>query len=147
MILVLVKLMSEPDVPTVRPVTISVPPDAVRMRAAAAVPVASALVSDFGKPENVKTPPEVVPAVEFNEIVAKIEAIPVVPISSTPVDPIAVTTASNRAFFTAGVYVTAIFVSPLKGSVRRLDGKFLIIVLLRRYFTIAAFPVLFTRIV
>lgn len=108
----LVKLMSEPEVPTVRPVTTSVPPVAVLILASAAVPVLSALVSDFGKPEKVSTPPDVVPAVEFSEIVAKIDAMLVVPISNTPVEPIAVTTASSRAFFTAVVYVTAIFVSP-----------------------------------
>lgn len=101
--LVLVRLISEPEVPTVNPVTISVPPDDVRILAAAAVPVASALVSDFGNPENVSTPPDVVPAVEFKAIVARMVPIAEVPISNTPVAPIAVTTASNLAFFTAVV--------------------------------------------
>jgi hypothetical protein len=101
--LVLVKLMSDPEVPTVNPVTMSVPPEVVLIRAAAAVPELSALVSDFGKLENVKTPPDVVPAVESKAIVAKIDAILVVPISRTPVAPIAVTTASKREFFTASV--------------------------------------------
>lgn len=102
-ILVLVKLISDPDVPTVSPVTISVPSVAVLILAAAAVPVLAALVSDFGKPEKVSTPLDAVPAVEFRVMVAKIDAIPVVPISNTPVVPIAVTTAVNREFFTAVV--------------------------------------------
>ena len=95
----LVKLMSEPDVPTVKPVTISVPPVAVRIRAAAAVPDAAA-VAFLGKLENVNTPPDTVPAVASKVMVARIDAMPVVPISSTPVAPIWVTTADKRAFFT-----------------------------------------------
>jgi len=86
--LTLSKLISDADVPTVRPVIISVPPDAVRILAAAAVPVASAEVSDLGKPEKVKIPPEVVPAGLPRAIVAKTVPMLVVPISSTPADPI-----------------------------------------------------------
>jgi hypothetical protein len=93
------KLISEAEVPTVRPVTISVPPTAVRIRAAAAVPVPSAM-SLLGKPLKVRTPPEDVPAEAFNVMVAKIAAIPEVPISITQV---AVTTASRRAFLTVVV--------------------------------------------
>lgn len=100
---VLSKFTSAPDVLTVSPVTMSVPAVAVRIRASAAVPVLSAEVSDFGKPENVNTPPEVVPAVEFRLMVANTDAIPEVPISKTPVAPIAVTTASSREFLTAVV--------------------------------------------
>jgi hypothetical protein len=107
-ILKLSKLISDADVPTVNPVTISVPPDAVLIRAAAAVPVASADTSDLGNPENVRTALAAVPAVLFNAIVARTVPIDVVPISNTPVDPIAVETAVSRAFFTAVVYVTAI---------------------------------------
>ena len=94
--------MSAPDVPTVKPVIISVPPLAVLIRAAAAVPVLSALVSDLGNPDKVSTPPDAPEAIGLpSAIVANTEAIDVVPISSTAVVPAAVVTASRRAFFTA----------------------------------------------
>ena len=70
-------------------------------RAAAAVPVLSAEVSDLGKPEKVRTPPEAVPAVALRLMVARMLAMPVVPISRTPVPPMAVTTAVRRASLTA----------------------------------------------
>lgn len=102
MIEVLSRFISEPEVPTVKPVTMSVPPVAVLIRAAAAVPVAEA-VTDLGKPENVNTALAAVPAVLFRETEAKILAMPVVPISRTPVVPMAVTTADKREFLTAVV--------------------------------------------
>jgi hypothetical protein len=78
------------------------------MRAAAAVPVASAAVSLCGI-VNVNTPLAAAGAAGFaSEIVARTAAIPVVPISRTPVVPMAVVTAFKRAFFTAVVYTTAI---------------------------------------
>jgi hypothetical protein len=105
------RLMSDADNPTVR-VKMSVPPLDVRMRASAAVPVLSALVSERGNPDKVRTPPEAPAAIGLpSAIVANTEAIEVVPISSTAVAPAAVVTASKRAFLTAVVYVTAIFFS------------------------------------
>ena len=58
--LVLSGLISLPDVPTVSPVMTSAPA-LVRMRATAAVPVLSALVSDRGNPASVRVSPEIVP--------------------------------------------------------------------------------------
>jgi hypothetical protein len=104
---VVLTIMSALDVPTVRPVTMSVPPVAVRMRPAAAVPDANA-VDALGKPLNVRTPPDEVPAGLFSVTENSTVAIPVVPTSSTPVAPIWVTTASSRAFLTAVVYTTVI---------------------------------------
>jgi hypothetical protein len=97
---VLSRMISVPDVPTVSPVITSASAE-VRILAAAAVPVASA-VSDFGKPEKVKTPPDAVPQGSFNVIVARILAIPAVPISSFPApEPasIAAMTPFIRSFF------------------------------------------------
>src|SRR5574340_1016574 len=109
--LTLSRLMSDPDVPTVRPVIISVLLLS-RILAAAAVPVASADVSDFGNPDNVNTPPDAAAADgSFSVIVASTVSIAVVPISSFPAAApasICAVTASRRAFFTAVVYVTAI---------------------------------------
>jgi hypothetical protein len=103
------RIMSVPEVPTVRPVTISVPPVAVLILAAAAVPLASADVSDWGI-VNVSTPLEAAGAAGLAKfIVASTAAMPVVPISRTPVVPIAEVTAFKRAFLTAVVYVTAMF--------------------------------------
>ena len=99
---VVLTMTSAPLVPTVNPVTMSVPPVAVRIRADAAVPAAIAVVF-FGKPLNVSTPPEAVPAglLRLNE--NKMVAMPDVPTSSTPVGPIDVTTAVSRASLTAVV--------------------------------------------
>jgi hypothetical protein len=74
----------------------------------------SAEVSDLGKPEKVNTPPAAPAAAGLlSAIVARILAMPVVPISRTPVVPIAVVTASSLAFFTAVEYVTAISYLPI----------------------------------
>tara|TARA_R110000868_G_scaffold115530_2_gene308435 strand:- start:753 stop:1082 length:330 start_codon:yes stop_codon:yes gene_type:complete len=63
-----------PDVPTVRPVTIAVPP-VLRNSARAAVPVADA-ATDSGTPDNVRTPPDTVPAVADSAIVARTPVAP-----------------------------------------------------------------------
>ena len=74
---------SVPLVPTVSPVITSLPLLS-RMRAAAAVPLALAEVSDFGKPESVSTAPEMVPLGSFSVISARMVAMPVVPICRMP---------------------------------------------------------------
>jgi len=99
------RMMSVPDVPTVSPVMMSVPPDAVLIRAAAAVPELSALASEIASAQSmVRMPLAAAGAIGFvSANVARIEAMPADPISNTAVAPAAVVTASSRAFFTAVV--------------------------------------------
>jgi hypothetical protein len=78
-------VMSDPEVPTVKPDTITLP-ELSRSSAFAAVPVAEA-VADKGTPERVKTPLETVPGVALNVTVAKTPVAPdkaEVPITSEP---------------------------------------------------------------
>jgi hypothetical protein len=78
------KFISLAEVPTVKPVMISTPLLS-RMRAAAAVPVLFSLVSDFGKPDNVRTPPDAAAALGSLKVIsAKMLAMLVVPICKTP---------------------------------------------------------------
>ena len=59
-------------------------------------------------PLNVNTPAEAVPAVLFSEMVASTDAMPVVPISRTPVAPIAAATRKRpRLSFAAVGYLIA----------------------------------------
>ena len=107
-ILTLSRMISEADVPTVRPVIMSVLLLSLIL-AAAAVPVLSAEVSECGM-VRVRTAPVAVPQGSVNGMVARTEAIAVVPISMYPAaEPasMAVATAVMRACFTAVVYVTA----------------------------------------
>jgi len=78
-------VMSVPEVPTVRPLTITVPA-LLRNSARAAVPVALA-VAESGVPDNVNTDPETIPGVALSVIVANTPVAPesaLVPMTSDP---------------------------------------------------------------
>lgn len=78
-------MMSVPEVPTVRPETITVPA-LLRSSASAAVPVAEA-VAESGVPESVRTLPDTVAGVVLSVIVANTPVAPdraLVPITSVP---------------------------------------------------------------